>query len=121
MPFDHLLVGSVVAVVARESVGEDEATQWVTTQIRTVGVQFTSTIINGHVNLGLVEYTSDLEVGRSAEELDTLKGTVGNDTSTVAWLGAPCNGLTLSITDGRVELGRAPNTEVWGLNSEIRI
>jgi len=44
------------------SVGEDDTTHRVATEISTVGVQFTSVVAIGYIDLGLVNETNDLDV-----------------------------------------------------------
>lgn len=63
-------------------------------------VEFSSVVVNIHVDLSLVDEPSDLDVLGCNEVLDTLEGTVGNEASAVARLCAPCNFLLLSIADG---------------------
>lgn len=78
-------------------------------------VEFSSVVVSIHVNLSLVDETSDLNVLGRNEVLNTLEGTVGNEASAVARLCAPCNFLLFSIADGRVGAGRCPQAKVWVL------
>ena len=112
VPLNSLGVGVVVAVRCVESVRVNETTQWVTTEISTVGVKFSSVVIRGQVKHGLVEEGDDLEVRRGLEELDTGDSTGGDQASAVAGLGAPCDFLTFGVTDGSGAGGRSPNTPI---------
>lgn len=85
----------------------------ITHEILTVGVELSSVVVSCNVNLGLVNETSDLDVIRSLDVLNALEGTVGDEASTTALLGAPSDLLALRVSDGRVGLGRGPETEVY--------
>ena len=58
-----------------------------------------SIIIRLHVDELLVNTTSNLHIGSSLDELDTGNSTLRDDTGATAGLGAPCNSLTLGITN----------------------
>jgi len=53
-----------------------------------------------YVNLGLIHETHSLDIIGRLRELDTGKCTGGDETVTVAGRCAPCNYLTLNLTDG---------------------
>lgn len=63
-------------------------------------VELSSIVIGGHVDLCLVDETDKLNIVRGLDDLDTLENTVGNETGTMATLGAPGNFLTFGVTDG---------------------
>ena len=52
-----LLIGTVVAVVGRESITVNETTNRVTVTVRTVRIKLSSGIAGGHVDLGEVTNT----------------------------------------------------------------
>jgi hypothetical protein len=110
VPFDGLDV--LGASGGTERLGEQEGTERVTTLISTVGIELSSGITSGNVDEGLVDVASDLNVVGCLQELDTSESALGDDTSTVAWLRAPCDTLTLDVTDEGVWLGGTPEAEV---------
>lgn len=75
-------------------------------------VKFTSEIIGSQVNLGLVDETDDLNVVGRLHELDTLEGTLGNNSSTMAGLGAPGNFELFGVANGCWPGWRSPKTEI---------
>jgi hypothetical protein len=93
-------------------IGENEATKRIASLVSTVGVHLSSTVIGLHVDLGLIDVADDLNVVGSLHELDTGKGTSGDQTSATTGLGAPCDGLSLGVANNRVGLRWSPNTEV---------
>lgn len=130
-PVDDLLVSVVVSVASWEGIRVHETTQWVATllkvwsaslacdvttttyQVSTVRVQFTSIVVRGQVDLCLVDEPGNLDVVGGLDQLDTLEGTVWNEAGAVAGLCAPCHFLCLGVANGRVWLGRCPETEIW--------
>lgn len=137
VPFDHLLVAVVVAVVAREAVRVHQSTEGVsalqrpkhqhTSQRRsarifiyqnrtyliiTVGVKLASIIVRGDVHVLLLDVARDEEVRGRLEELHARECASGNRARAVAGLGAPCDGLGLFVGDGAVGVGGAPEAEV---------
>lgn len=111
-PVNDLLVTVIVATVAGEGVGVHQTTKGVPTQVSAVRVELSSVVISSHVDLDLVEVTSDLDVSAGLQELDTLESTLGDETSAVAGLGAPGNLLLLRVTNGGVGQRRSPKTEI---------
>ena len=83
-----------------------------THQVSTVRVHFTSIVVSAHVDLGLVDKTNDLDIIRGLHELNTLEGTTGNKTSAVLRLRAVSDSFAFSVSDDRVRVRRAPETEV---------
>lgn len=77
-----------------------------------MGVKLSSVVGGFQVQHGLVKEGNDLEVGRRAEELNTLDGARGDDTRTTAGLGTPCNLLTLRIRNGGRASSGSPHTPV---------
>lgn len=75
-------------------------------------IQFSSTVVRGHIYLVLVDETDDLDVVGRAHELQALDGACGDNASSAAGLGAPCYLLALGVGDERVWLGRSPKTPV---------
>jgi len=65
-----------------------------------VGIQLASVVIRGHIDLGLVKETGDLDIIGGLDELHTLQGSSRDETSTVARLCAPGDFLAFRITDG---------------------
>jgi len=108
MPFDHL---SVIFAIAKGG-GVHETTHGVTAEISAVRVHLSSIVVALDVNLGLVNETNNLGVGRGPDELNTLKSIAGDETSATAGLGAPCNHLSLGVSNDRVDIGRSPEAEV---------
>ena len=132
MPLNNLLVSVVVPVVGRETIGINETTEGVATlhftrqntadakrpgathQIGTMGIELTTEIVGGQVELGLVEEGDDLEVGRGLQELDTRDGALGDKTRAAAGLCAPCDLLTLRVANGGGASGWCPHTPICG-------
>ena len=83
-----------------------------TYEVGTVGIEFTSIVIWGQIDLCLVNETGNLDVVERLDHLDTLESTIRNEARSVARLGAPCNLLCFRVTDGRVRLGRYPEAEI---------
>lgn len=73
-----------------------------------MGVEFSSIVIGSHVDLGLVNETSKLDVVGCPDDLDTSESPGRNETSPMAGFAAPGNFLAFRVTDGRVGLGRSP-------------
>lgn len=106
VPFNGLLE------LTGESIREEEGTEWVTTLIGTVGVEFTSRVVSSEINVLLGDVTSDLDVVGCLYELDTGEGTSGDDTGAIVGLCAPSDGFTLSVTDGAVGGWWTPEAKV---------
>lgn len=83
-----------------------------TYKISTVGVKLASVVGSLDVQHGLVDEGENLQVRGGTQELDTLDGALGDQASTVAWLGAPGDLLSFSIGDRLIGLGRSPNTPI---------
>lgn len=75
-------------------------------------IEFTSVVVRSHVDLGLVDETSDLDVIGRLEDLYAAESTVWDEACTVAWFRAPRDFLCLGLADGRVWLRRCPQAEV---------
>ena len=101
----------VVLKVSTEGVTEDESTNGVTVAIGTVGVKLSSFIASLDVDLGEVAYTSYLNVVFGANEVNTLKGAVGDHTGTTAALSAPSDLVSLRVADS-ADRGGCPETEI---------
>jgi hypothetical protein len=112
VPFDNLLEGVVVTIVAGESVGVNERTEGVATLISAVGVHLTTLILCVDVDILLVHSSNNENVCRGPEELHTGQRALGNDTSTMSRRGAPGHSLGLSISDSAVRNRRAPKAEI---------
>lgn len=110
VPLNHLLVTVVVAV--RPGGGVDKATEGVATEVGTVRVKLSSVVIRGEVNEGLVDETNNLDIVGGLHELNTLKGTSGDETATVTGLGAPGDLLLFCFSNGRGTVGRCPEAEI---------
>jgi hypothetical protein len=85
-------------------VGGDVTTDGVTIAVGTVGVELTTHVAIGDVDLGEVTIAHDLDVHVGLEEGDTGEGTVRDDTSIVTGLGAPSDldGLGVgNVLEGR--------------------
>jgi hypothetical protein len=102
----------VVLNTRAEGVTVEKSTSRVATTVSTTVIEFSSRVTLLDVQLGEVTDTSNLNVVRSLDEVNTLEGSVGDSTSTAARLGAPCNSLMLSIADSAVGVRRCPETEV---------
>ena len=85
-----------------------------THEIGTVGVELTTKVIRGQVNLGLINETSDLEVRLGLDELETSDGTSGDETGTTSGLGTPGDLLMFGLTNGGAGVGGGPKTPVIG-------
>jgi hypothetical protein len=109
MPFNDLL--EVVGVTA-ESIGIEETTERVTTEISTMRVEFTSCVRILQVNLGLINEADNLNVVGSPHELNALEGASREDTGAVTGLGAPGNLKLLGFSNGSQSSRRSPKTEV---------
>lgn len=77
-----------------------------------MGVELTSVIAILDVDLGLVDETSNQDVVRGLEVLDTLEGAGRHQTRAVTLLRAPCNFLALSVGDRGVGACGRPQAEV---------
>lgn len=71
-----------------------------TDQISTMGIKLSSIVTSSHVDLGLVDKTSNLDIVWGLDELNTLEGTGGNETGAMAVLAAPGDFLTFGVADG---------------------
>ena len=69
-------------------------------QVSTVGIEFTSIVIWGQIDLCLVDETGNLDVVKHLDHLDTLESTIGNEACSMVRLGAPCNLLCFRVTNG---------------------
>lgn len=83
-------------------VGEDQTTERVSGQISTVGIEFSSRVVRGEADSGLVEETGDLDVSWGLDELHSSKRTASKETSAVAWLRAVCDDLSLDVSDNTI-------------------
>lgn len=110
VPFDDLLVSGVAAI--RPGGGIEETTEGVTTEVGTVGVEFSSKVVGGKVDVGLVDETDDLDVVGGPHELNTLEGASRDETRSVTGLGAPGDFLLLRLTDSGGTGGRCPKAEI---------
>lgn len=97
VPFDHLFDA------VTESRRVHEATQGVT------ALPFVSL----EVDEGLIDETDNLGISGGAHVLNTLERVLGDQTSTVAGLCAPCHHLTLGVRDDGVGIHGRPQAEVW--------
>lgn len=84
-----------------------------THEISTVGVELTTEVIGGQVELGLVEEGDNLEVRGRTKELESGDSASGNETGTFAGLRAPGDFLALRLADGGGAGGGSPDTPVW--------
>jgi len=121
VPFDDLLEGVVVAVVAGEAVRVDQASKRVTTQVGTMGIQFTTRVTVFDVNESLLDEADDLHIIGRPHELDTGEGALGYEPGTATRLGAPGNFLAFSIGDEGVGFARRPEAEVVEAIQERRL
>jgi len=108
VPFNDLGDGSA----SSEGVGEDKPTEWVATEISTMGVHLSSSIISSHVDEGLVDVAGDLNVCRGPHELNTSDGTGGDGSGPMRRVRAPGNGRGFCVTDSGVGDWRTPEAEV---------
>lgn len=81
-----------------------------------MGIQLTTEVVGGQVDLGLVEECDHLDVVRGGQELNTLDGTVGNETSTVLLVRAPSDFDSLGVGDGLVGFRGRPQAEIYNEN-----
>jgi hypothetical protein len=77
-----------------------------------VRVQLASEIVSRHVDLGLVNKTSDLDIVGGLDELYALESTGRDETCTMPWFCTPGDFLTFSVTYGGVGLWGSPEAEV---------
>ena len=75
-------------------------------------IKFSSIVIGGHVNKGLVDITGNLNVFAGDEQLNAIEGTRWDEAGAVTGLGTPSNNNGLGITNGGVRLRGSPDTEV---------
>jgi hypothetical protein len=80
--------------------------------IGTPVVQFTAFVSLLNVELGEIADTSDLNVIRSLDKVDTLKGTVRDETRAATRLGAPSNFLLLRNADSRIRVSLIMSSEL---------
>jgi len=108
-------LGPLVVLHTRaEGVSVNETTSRITAAVSTTVIELTSSIALLDVQLGEIANTSDLNVARSLDEVNTLECAVGDGTSTTAGLGAPSDSLVLRVADGAVGVRRCPEAEVLG-------
>jgi hypothetical protein len=119
VPLDDLLVGILVAAVAGEPIGVDDAAERIATllpesipdrkfestsarthQIRAVRIKLSTRIIFLDVNQSLVDEPYDLEVVGCLHKLDTSKSVGRYDAGSAAWLRAPGDLFSFCIGDG---------------------
>jgi len=110
VPLDNLRIAVVVAI--RPSGGVDETAEGVTTEIGTMGIELSSEVIRLEVDESLVDKTDDLDVVRGPHELNTLKGTSGDETRAMTGLSAPGDFLMFRLTDGGWTGRGCPETEI---------
>ena len=110
VPLDDLLVAVVVAI--RPSGGIEKATEGVTAEVGTVGIELSSKVVGSEVDEGLIDETNDLDVVGGPHELDTLKSSGRDETGSMAGLGAPCDFLLFGFPDGGGTIGGRPEAEV---------
>ena len=72
-----------------------------------MGVELASKVSSLNVDLGLVNETDDLDVVRRAHELNTLQGTLWDDTGATARLCTPGHLLALSVNEQATGTGQA--------------
>jgi len=109
VPFNDLFV---IGSAPGEVVAEEKASKRVATSISTVRVHLSSSVIRGHVDEVLLDETGDLDVVGGLHELKAGDGTGGDDTSTMAGLGAPRNHGALDVTNSLVGSRGCPQAEV---------
>lgn len=109
-PLDSLDKRVVVAFAP--GIGEHESTDGVALLISTMRVELSSLVSGLHVDLGLINEAGDLNIVGSREELNTLQGTSGNNTSAMALFRAPCNFRCLGVGNQCVGGGRRPQAKV---------
>jgi len=76
-------------------------------------VHLTTKVTCDHVDLSLVHEANQLDVVGSLEELETSQGSLGNETSSMARLGAPCNHFAFNFADGLAGFRRSPEAEIY--------
>lgn len=108
MPADDLL-NSVT-----EGAGVYKATNRVTTEVKTERVHLSSVVCSDHVNLGLVQEASDLDVVGSLNPLKTGEGSLGDNTTSVTILGTPSHHLAFNFTNLLSLNRRSPEAEIIG-------
>jgi len=109
VPFNHL---SVRVVATAKCVAVNESTQWVAPEICAMGIQFTSPVTSGNVELGLINETDNLDIIGRFHELKTCQCALGYQAGTVARLGAPRNHLSFMATNVRIGFSSAPQAKV---------
>jgi len=107
VPFDDLGEGIQIGVGA-ESIGENNATQRVSSQIGAVWVHLTTKVARVEVNLGLVDETDNLEVGGGFDELNALESVGGDEAGPPTGFGTPSNHFSFLISDEFIWIGRSP-------------
>lgn len=108
----HVVHPLFVMHIGTRDVGGDITTDGVTKSGSTVGVELSSLITAGNVDLGEITETLDLNVKRSLDVVDSGESTIWDDTSIVSSLDTPSDFLSLSVTDNRVGVGRTEQTEI---------
>lgn len=93
-------------------VRKDDTTHRVTTEISTVRVHFTSVVVSGHVNLGLVNEANDLDVVRGFQVLNTGDGFSRNKTCPATWVCTPGNHLAFYFANSLAWFWWSPEAEV---------
>jgi len=83
-----------------ESVAKDEAANRVAVTVGSMGIELSSLVLLGDVELGEVALASNLHVIGSLDEMYTLESTIGDGPCAAAGLGAPCNLITFGVANG---------------------
>jgi hypothetical protein len=112
VPFDHLLEVVLVAAITWECIRVHQSSEGVATQISTVRVKLATEIAFFDVDQSLVNKSDNADIVGGLNELDALEGALGNDAGPMPGLCAPGDFLAFGIGDGRVGLGRCPETKV---------
>jgi len=84
-----------------------------TNQVSTVGVEFSSVVISGNVDQGLINETSPLDIFAGHEHLDTSESTSRDETGAIARLAAPGDYFAFGVTNSGAWLWRGPEAEVF--------
>jgi len=104
VPACYLGQGRVV-LGSRQATRVDESTKRITSQISTVRVKLTSSVVGQKTNTSLSDMTSYLNIGAGLHELSTGDSASWHNTSAVTFLSAVSNNGSLNITDLTVRGG----------------
>jgi len=102
----------VVLRIGTKTVAKYKTAGWVTDTSSTAVIKLSSLIIRSEVELREVSSTSDLNIVRCLDEVDSVESSIRNNASTTIRCSTPCHGFMFGLADSAVRMGRCPETKV---------